>query len=162
MDDADVDIARCVNRTIENVPKGARPLFGRCVALAADAMLAADEDVRVKGDVLSMLIPRLLLTPFPDSWWASSSLREFRRRCQKFLSGKWEELWEDSEPYAAGTCDASEATQYAEVAGMRREEADKENERTKRQQQLDYAVKLVKKAWWVRPAPFCSAKGPLP
>ena len=48
-----------------------------CAKVAADAMLSAHEDVRLQGDILMMLIPRMLLTPLPSSWWSCSSTKEF-------------------------------------------------------------------------------------
>ena len=147
---------------IENVPKGARPLFGECLAVAADAMLDADESIRVGGDVLAMLIPRLLLTPLSSSWWSTTALREFRRRCKRFLSGEWEELFEDSKPFAAGKCDATGAAQREEVQHMRRKDAEFEDERTERQRQLDYSVQLVKKGLVGKAAAFLQSEGTAP
>ena len=124
--DGAIDLAHMVAVTAKNVPKPAITQFVRCLTVVAEAMSDLDADMRLRGDVLAMLLPRLLLTPFRSDWWSSRSVREFKRRCAHFAEGDWRTLYRDSAAFAANPCDEGEAAAKAEMLRQRRAQEEDE------------------------------------
>ena len=60
--DGAIDLAHMVAVTAKNVPKPAITQFVRCLTVVAEAMSDLDADMWLRGDVLAMLLPRLLLS----------------------------------------------------------------------------------------------------
>ena len=158
----DIDLSHLVTRTMPNVPKGARELFGDCLALIAEVMLDADDEQRLRADALTIMLPRLLLFPFSSDWFSSRTKREVRRRCRKFLAYKWKELFRDGAGYAAGLTDAGDAAQREEVLRARREEADAATERTALERRFDHVVKLVQEGLVSKAANHLTSLGVAP
>ena len=134
---------------VEGVPRKATARFEECVTVATEAMSACDEQHRLLGDGLLMLLPRLLLTPCTSTWWSSSASKEMRERCRLFQEGKWQQLYDDSSryaPMAAGDPAASHAAQQqAASRHLRNADAVREGAPSPHAAQLDRAVSLVRK-----------------
>eukprot|EP01044_Picomonas_judraskeda_P001591 COSAG03_NODE_98_length_13005_cov_17.216953_5_plen_253_part_00 len=125
------------------MPTKARGLFSKCVALCANATLDADEEVRLRADALTILLPRLLLYPTGAAWWSTTTLKEVRTRCQRFLAYDWRALYADSAPYAPAPFDPQAAAASDAVLRERRLQAERAEARTTRQLQLDHVIQQV-------------------
>ena len=145
--DEDFHLARTVKTTLRNVPQRCREVWSRCADVAARAQRDADEDERIRGDVLFLILPRLLLTPVvgAGSHWSSKAAKVVKQRCLRFLAGgsEWEALWTETTTSQPDPPSAQTAADRDEVQRQRRAEYEQDSERTELQHKHDYVVKLV-------------------
>ena len=136
-----------MTRSLDNVPKKCRARWGKCLEVAADALLDADENQRLRGDALVLVLTRLVLAPARSGTQSRSNpvRREVGRRCDRFLAGDWRGLWADSAQFAPSVSGAQDAGQRAELRRMRREEEERDSELTEQQRKFDYTLSLVRR-----------------